>query len=258
MSLRRRAGRRSLPDMARIAYDDSDAGAFAATRHLTDAGLGGWRDAVARHLRPRPGMRLLDLGSGTGMWARAFTAWYGLDVVRVEPSAAMRARDPDPGVLAGDAGAIPAPDAHVDAVWLSTVVHHVPDLPAAAREIRRVVRPGGAVLIRSAFAGRHDGITLFRYFPEAVAVLDTYPGAGEVAAVFAAAGFPRADHELVPQVSAPSLRAAADRLQRAAHTPLQLIDDAAYAAGLARLRDAAATATGPVVDRLGLLVLRGG
>lgn len=28
------------------------------------------------------------------MWARAFTAWYGLDVVRLEPSAAMRARDP--------------------------------------------------------------------------------------------------------------------------------------------------------------------
>jgi SAM-dependent methyltransferase len=242
--------------MARIAYDEGDARAFEATRQLAGDGLHAWRDAVARHLGPAPGMRLLDLGSGTGMWARAFTGWYGVDVVRVEPSAAMRARDPEPGALAGDARTIPVPRGGVDAAWLSTVVHHLPDLPAAARELRRVVRPGGPVLIRSAFAGGHDTITLFRFFPEAVAVLDTFPAVGEVAAAFAAAGFTDAAYELVPQVSAPSLRAAADNLRRAAHTPLQLIDDAAYDAGLARLRRAAATGTGPVVDHLGLLVLR--
>ena len=38
-------------------------------------------------------MRVLDLGSGTGMWAQAFTAWYdSIDVIAVEPSEAMRAR----------------------------------------------------------------------------------------------------------------------------------------------------------------------
>ncbi|MFG1674649.1 class I SAM-dependent methyltransferase [Micromonospora sp. NPDC049282] len=243
--------------MARIAYDDTDAEAFAATRHLTDDGLTAWRQAVARHLAPRPGMRLLDLGAGTGSWARAFTAWFpGLEVVAVEPSAAMRARSRFRPVLAGDAAHLPLDDGSVDGAWLSTVVHHVPDLPAGARELRRVVRPGAPVLIRSAFAGRHEAITLFRYFPEAVRVLDSYPAIADVESTFADAGFATAAVEPVPQVTAPSLREATATLRREAHTPLQLISDDEYAAGLARLREAARVDTGPVVDALDLLVLR--
>ncbi|WP_433496007.1 class I SAM-dependent methyltransferase [Micromonospora sp. CA-248089] len=243
--------------MARIAYHDADAEAFAATRHLTDDGLTAWRAAVARHLSPRPGMRLLDLGAGTGTWARAFTTWFpGLDVVAVEPSAAMRARCVFAPLVAGDAGHLPLGDGSVDGAWLSTVVHHVPDLATAARELRRVLRPGAPVLIRSAFAGRHAAITLFDYFPEAVRVLDTYPSIADVEAAFAAAGFATAAVEAVPQVTAPSLRAAAAGLRREAHTPLQLITDAEYAAGVRRLREAARVDTGPVVDALDLLVLR--
>ncbi|MFG3682653.1 class I SAM-dependent methyltransferase [Micromonospora chalcea] len=244
--------------MARIAYHDTDAEAFAATRHLTDDGLTAWRSAVTRHLAPRPGMRLLDLGAGTGSWARAFTSWFpGLDVVAVEPSTAMRARCAFAPLVAGDAGHLPLAAGSVDGAWLSTVVHHVPDLAVAARELRRVVRQGAPVLIRSAFAGRHRAITLFRYFPEAVRVLDTFPSVAEVEAAFLGAGFTAAAVvEQVPQLTAPSLREAAAGLRREAHTPLQLITDAEYAAGVRRLRAAARVDTGPVVDALDLLVLR--
>ena len=243
--------------MARIAYHDADAEAFAETRHLTDDGLTAWRAAVARHLTPRSGMRLLDLGAGTGSWARAFIDWFpGVEVVAVEPSAAMRARCVFAPLVAGDAGHLPLAGGSVDGAWLSTVIHHVPDLAATARELRRVLRPGAPVLIRSAFAGRHEAITLFDYFPEAVRVLDTYPSIAEVGAAFAAAGFATAAVEAVPQVTAPSLREAAAGLRRAAPTPLQLITDAEYAAGIQRLREAARTVDGPVVDALDLLVLR--
>ncbi|MFI7214249.1 class I SAM-dependent methyltransferase [Micromonospora maritima] len=243
--------------MARIAYHDADAEAFAATRHLTDDGLTAWRAAVARHLDPRPGMRLLDLGAGTGSWARAFTTWFpGVEVVAVEPSAAMRARCAFAPLVAGDAAHVPLADRSVDGVWVSTVIHHVPDLAAAARELHRVLRPGAPVLIRSAFAGRHEAITLFRYFPEAIRVLDSYPGVADVAAAFAGAGFSTVAVEPVPQVTAASLREAAAGLRREAHTPLQLITDGAYAAGLVRLREAARVEDGPVIDALDLLVLR--
>lgn len=242
--------------MARSAYDDRHAAAFAATRELADDGVADWRQAATRHLAVRPGIRLLDLGSGTGAWARRFTDWFDADVVAVEPSEAMRARSTYRPVLAGRDAALPLPDADVDAAWISTVIHHVPDLRAAARELRRVVRPGGPVLIRSAFAGRHEGISLFDHFPEAVRVLDTYPTLDAVAAAFAAEGFPTSTWEPVRQVTAPSLREAAASLRRDAHTPLQLITDAEYAAGLARLHAAARTASGPVVDSLDLLVLR--
>jgi SAM-dependent methyltransferase len=243
--------------MALIAYDHADAAAFAATRHLRDDALDSWHAAISRYLDPRPGARVLDLGCGTGSWARAFQSWWPtVEVVAVDPSEAMRERSVFQPVRAGDAAHIPADDASLDAAWLSTVVHHIPDLEAAARELRRVLKPGAPVLLRSAFAGRHEGITLLRYFPEAVAVLDRYPSIADVEAAFASAGFTTAGCEPVPQVTAASLREAAARLRREAHTPLQLISDEAYAAGLERFRAAAQTETGPVVDALDLLVLR--
>jgi SAM-dependent methyltransferase len=243
--------------MGRIAYNSHDAAAYEADRHIPDRGLTAWRDAVARHLNPRPGTRLLDLGAGTGMWARAFTDWFdNIEVVAVEPAEAMRARCRHPHVLAGDADSIPLADSSVDAAWLSTVIHHVPDLTAAARELHRVLRPGGPVLIRSAFAGRHQAITLFRFFPEAIRVLDTYPSVDDVEAAFATAGFTTIAFEQIPQTTSPSLRDAAANLRREAHTPLQLITDDEYATGLARLHRAAQAGSGPVVDALDFLVLR--
>ncbi|NYT96831.1 class I SAM-dependent methyltransferase [Salinispora sp. H7-4] len=243
--------------MARIAFDHTDADAFASTRHLGDQAAAEWRTAVARHLDPGPGLRLLDLGAGTGSWAKAFSSWFpGLEVTAVEPSAAMRERSVYQPVLAGDAADIPLTDASADAAWISTVIHHVPDLNVAARELRRVLRPGALVLIRSAFAGRHEAITLFRYFPEAVRVLDTYPSIAQVETAFAGAGFSTVGLEQIPQITAASLPEAARTLRRAAHTPLQLITDQEYDTGVRRLRQAALTDAGPVIDALDLLVLR--
>jgi hypothetical protein len=77
-----------------------------------------------------------------------------------------------------------------------------------------------------------------------------------VRTAFAAAGFSYMALEPVRQLTAPSLAAIAATARRESHTPLMLISDSAYEAGLARLRTAAATEHGPVVDTLDLLVLR--
>jgi ubiquinone/menaquinone biosynthesis C-methylase UbiE len=74
--------------------------------------------------------------------AAAFQASRELRVVTVEPSAAMRARSGYRYILAGSAPALPLAPAAMDGAWLSTVIHHLPDLPAAARELRRVFQPG--------------------------------------------------------------------------------------------------------------------
>lgn len=141
--------------MARTDYDDQTATAFKAVREVPRAGLAAWRDAIRRHLDPAPGRILADIGAGTGAFTTALRDWFGIDVIAVEPAAAMRAQIPRrPGiqVLAGEATALPLPDGSADAAWLSTVIHHIPDLPAAAREIRRVLRPGSPVLIRNGSA----------------------------------------------------------------------------------------------------------
>src|SRR5581483_2034138 len=58
-------------DMARISYDETTAAGYKAVRELPREGLADWRDAVERHLRPTPGMTLVDIGAGTGQFSSA-------------------------------------------------------------------------------------------------------------------------------------------------------------------------------------------
>ena len=99
--------------MARISYDEQTAAAFKAVREVPRDGLSEWREAVRRHLRPSQGMTLVDIGAGTGAFAAAFSDWFDLSILAVEPSAAMRdqiPRTPAIQVLEGNAGALPLPD----------------------------------------------------------------------------------------------------------------------------------------------------
>ena len=99
--------------------------------------------------------RLLDVGCGDGNMLRQFMQWgatpkhlAGIDLRR-EP--VERALELDPGldVRCGSAFALPWPDAFFDLVSLHTVFTSILDAAMRARlagEVRRVVRPGGAVL----------------------------------------------------------------------------------------------------------------
>jgi SAM-dependent methyltransferase len=248
--------------MARIAYDDQTAAAFKAVREVPRDGLGEWRDAVRRHLSPAPGMTLVDIGAGTGQFAAAFSDWFGLSVVAVEPSAAMRAqipRGPDIRVLEGDASALPLPDDSADGAWLSLVLHHIGDLEAAAREIRRVLRPGAPVLIRQGFPGRLDRVELVRWFPETARMADTYPSVEQTCQAFVTAGFRRDALEPVPEIYPGSLAeflAQTDALRRA-DTTMRALTGEEFLRGQERLRRAALEAEqAPRTNWLDLLVLR--
>jgi SAM-dependent methyltransferase len=230
--------------VARIRYDEPTAAAFKAVREVPRDGLAEWREAVRRHLRPAPGMTLLDIGAGTGTFATAFTDWFGIEVVAVEPSDAMRERIPHKRsiqVFAGDALALPLPDASADAAWLSLVLHHIPDLDAGAREIRRVLRPGAPVLIRGGVSGGdYDGIENVRWFPETARTIDTFPSVAEACEAFAAAGFEREAHEQVRETYAASLAEFLGQVDtlRLADTTLRGLTDEEFRRGKDRLREA--------------------
>jgi ubiquinone/menaquinone biosynthesis C-methylase UbiE len=249
--------------MARISYDDQTAAAFKAVREVPRDGLVRWRDAVRRHLNPSPGMTVADIGAGTGAYAAAFNDWFGIGILAVEPSAAMRAQIPRrPGieVLAGDASALPLPDDSVDGAWLSLVIHHVPDLEAAAREIRRVLRPGAPVLLRQGFPGRVNTTRTFpwEFFPEiAQVVTDTYPSVEQVCAAFATAGFRREALEQVPETltSLSAFLAQLDTFRRA-DTNMRGLTEDEFLLGKERLRRAVRHAEETRTNWLDLLVLR--
>ena len=243
-------------------YDEETAAAYKAAREIPRDGLSEWREAVRRHLQPGPGTTLVDIGSGTGQFATAFSDWFGLRVLAVEPSAAMRRRiprTPTVQVFEGNATSLPLPDDAADAVWLSLVIHHIPDLEAAAHEIRRVLRPGGAVLIRQGFRGRSDGIENVRWFPETARTIAGYPSVHEACRTFAAANLHRVALEPVRETYPASLADLLGELDtlRHADTTLRLLSEDEFRRGKERIRQAVDSGDQePRGNVLDLLVLR--
>ena len=101
--------------------------------------------AVRWALEPAPGLRVLDLGAGTGKLTATLVT-VGADVIAVEPDPAMlaelRRALPDVRAMSGSAEAIPLPDASVDAVLAGNAMHWF-DMAVAGPEIARVLVPGG-------------------------------------------------------------------------------------------------------------------
>jgi demethylmenaquinone methyltransferase/2-methoxy-6-polyprenyl-1,4-benzoquinol methylase len=121
-----------------------------------------WKDATAARLNPQPGETIIDCAGGTGDMARRFADLArrardrrGGDDARIlvvdynaEMIAAGRARGLEPEIdwAVGDAQRLPLPDACADAYVISFGIRNVTDIPAALREARRVLKPGGRFL----------------------------------------------------------------------------------------------------------------
>jgi SAM-dependent methyltransferase len=218
--------------MARVNYDRM-APVYDAGRDRTLDQRRSWRDALGRHLPPPCGCPggVLDLGAGTGQWARALNTWFGVPVVAVEPSAGMRAAAGAKGLdgirLVGGRGeAVPLRSGAVPAAWLSLVLHHLDDPAACAAE----------------------------------RVLATFPRLVDTVTLFERAGFTLVGMRAVADLAAASLADALERVRLRADTVLRHLPDADFQAGVRRLQAAVAAEdpehpAGPIFGQLPLVVL---
>jgi ubiquinone/menaquinone biosynthesis C-methylase UbiE len=100
-------------------------------------------------LDAQPGMRVLDLGGGTGLLAEHVAPGCEVTVVEPHGGRARRGRKARPSFRFLEAGAeaLPLPSGHFDRALALRSLHHVIDLNRALREARRVLKPGGRLLV---------------------------------------------------------------------------------------------------------------
>jgi SAM-dependent methyltransferase len=241
--------------VAKVDYSGRMAGVYGAGRRLPPEVMSAWMDTVSARVGAADGP-ILDLGSGTGRFSKALAARFGVTVVAVEPAEGMRQQALRDGVrrsvamVAGRTEAMPVRDGAFVAVWASQVVHHVDDLPGCAAELRRVVRPGGPIMLRGTFEATCPLIPWGRYFPEAIRIAtERFPTLEEITAVFCAAGLHRRAHDIIWQTTAGSMHELAARIRLRADSTLALLTDDEFGIGLARLEAAAEAETSPAPVR---------
>lgn len=147
------------------------------------------------------GKDVLDVGCGPGALTAELVRRLGVEhVTSIDPSEsfveACRARHPGVDVRLGRAEELPYPDDRFDAALAQLVLHFVSDPPAAAAEMRRVVRPGG--LVAASVWDISAGMRMLRVFWDSAKVVrpsapdeartQRFSREGEIAELFRAAG----------------------------------------------------------------------
>jgi demethylmenaquinone methyltransferase / 2-methoxy-6-polyprenyl-1,4-benzoquinol methylase len=109
-----------------------------------------WRRQVVAAVEPRAGQLILDLAAGTGTSSEPF-GYSGATVIPTDLSFGMllvgKQRRPELSFVAADALQLPYADASFDAVTISFGLRNVEDTTASLNEMRRVIKPGGTLVI---------------------------------------------------------------------------------------------------------------
>jgi ubiquinone/menaquinone biosynthesis C-methylase UbiE len=124
------------------------------------------RERLRSVLQPQPGERLLEVGVGTGYYSHDLAEWVGPEGTLELFDLQQEFLDHVMGGAAerglanlvptqGDATALPYPDASVDGVILTAVLGEIPDSDAALREIRRVLKSDGRLVVGELFGDPH-------------------------------------------------------------------------------------------------------
>ena len=124
------------------------------------------RARLRNALAPQAGERILEVGPGTGYYTLDVADWVSprgqLDVFDLQQEmldhTMRRAREQgleNVHPTQGDARSLPYPDGTFDGAFLVTVLGEIPDQDAALRELARVLRPGGRLVVGELFGDPH-------------------------------------------------------------------------------------------------------
>ena len=124
------------------------------------------RARLREMLAPLPGERVLEVGPGTGYYSLHVADWISpggrLDIFDLQQqmldhtmSAAAQAGRDNLVPAQGDARELPYAGGSFDAAYLTAVLGEIPDQDAALRELTRVLKPGGRLVVGELFGDPH-------------------------------------------------------------------------------------------------------
>ncbi len=182
------------------------------------------------------GRRVLEVGCGTGRFLAALAgrakAW-GVDP-SPEMLAVARGRAHGAGLKLGTAEELPFKDAWFEraAMWL---VVHLVDRPRALAELRRVLEPGGRLVIATFDPEHFEEFWLNELFPSLERIdRERFPAGEKLEAELVAAGFGDVRLTRLSQRASIDREAALERIRGKHISTFDLLDEAEYAAGLER------------------------
>ena len=131
---------------------DTTAEDYDLIERVLGLGRGSWyRGTALERAGLKRGMKILDVGIGTGLVAREAVRIIGDAnlLTGVDPSPSMMAQVNLPGVqlVEGFAEALPFPDASFDFLSMGYALRHISDLSKAFSEFKRVLKPGGKLCL---------------------------------------------------------------------------------------------------------------
>ena len=215
----------------RLDYDPH-ASAYAVSRNVHPGVLA----AIQQAADELGAKRVLEIGVGTGNVLSSLAGIF--QRIGIDPSRGMLERaatNQGLQLAQGVAERLPVPDGSIDLAYSVDVIHHVADRAMAARELFRILRPGGRTLIATDSAEDIEArVPLSSYFPETVAVeRRRYPTIETIEAELSAAGLAV---QAALRVSRRYPLTDLTGYETKSYSSLLLISDEAHQRGLERMR----------------------
>jgi len=184
---------------------------------------------------------ILDIGCGTGNYTHVMQQItrahvYGLDQAEGMLAKAQR-KNPNIDFRQGDAQQLPYADARFDFVYMTDVIHHVPDIHRLFAEVRRVLKPNGTACIVTQSYTQIERRPIARFFPTTVAADKArYPDIPEIVAAGEMQGLALVRIETSGE-DEPTVygRRFLEQVRARGYSMLHLITDEEYARGMAQV-----------------------
>jgi ubiquinone/menaquinone biosynthesis C-methylase UbiE len=203
-----------------------------------------WLNLIAKLSGAAKGMRVLDLGCGTGRFSLPLANRFGLNVTGLDSSEDMlaKAKEKDSNsvvkwVLA-DASALPYPDSLFDVVFMSHLLHHVNSPLKVLNECGRVLVPSGVVIIRYGAIDQIRNDVVHMFFPQAIEIDERRTPTRQLTEKWLVdAGFLNISSEEVAQQTYQSGLEHLDAIRGKSTSVLSMISEESFQTGLHHLEE---------------------